>query len=138
MITATATIVRGNLIINRVADFHRQLDPLDGMEVDIIIKKKVKSRSNHQNKFYWGVFLPVIRDALMDLGHFMSNEEQVHDLLKLKFLKYDSINEDTGDVIEVLGSTTTMSTLEFETYLTNVRAWAAEYLNCVLPFPNEN
>ncbi len=137
MITATATIVRGNLIINRVADFHRQLDPLDGQEVDIIIKKRVKSRSNNQNKFYWGVFLPAVKYGLLDAGHFMSNEEQVHDLLKLKFLKYNSVNEDTGEFIEALGSTTTMSTFEFETYLTNIRAWAAEYLNCVLPFPNE-
>ena len=137
MITATATIVRGNLIINRVADFHRQLDPLDGMEVDIIIKKKVKSRSNHQNKFYWGVFLPAVKYGLLDAGYYMANEEQVHDLLKLKFLKVDSVNEETGEVMESLGSTTTMSTFEFETYLTNIRAWAAEYLNCVLPFPNE-
>ena len=48
-----------------------------------------------------------------------------------------AVNEETGEVMESLGSTTTMSTFEFETYLTNVRVWAAEYLNCVLPFPNE-
>ena len=137
MITATATIVRGNLIINRVADFHRQLDPLDGQEVDIIIKKRVKSRSNKQNRFYWGAFLNDLMYALIDAGYFMANVEQVHELLKYKFLKITIENEETGEFIESLGSTTTMSTFEFETYLTNVRAWAAEYLNCVLPFPNE-
>jgi len=42
-----------------------------------------------------------------------------------------------GEVMKSLGSTTKLSTQEFEVYMENVRAWAAEY-GCEIPLPNED
>ena len=134
---ANAKVISGNLIFDRVADFYRSLSAFDGQEVEVEIRKRQKNRSLNQNKFYWGVFLPAVKAALIDVGYWMANEEQVHDLLKLKFLKTTSVNENTGEVMEILGTTTEMSTYDFEMYLTQVRVWAAEYLGTTLPVPNE-
>lgn len=134
---ANAKVISGNLIFDRVADFYRSLSVFDGQEVEVEIRKRKKNRSQNQNRFYWGVFLPAVKSALIDIGYWMANEEQVHDLLKLKFLKTTSINENTGEVMEILGTTTDMSTTDFEMYLTQVRVWAAEYLGATLPVPNE-
>lgn len=135
---ARAKVINGNLIYERISDFYQQLSSqFEGQEVEIEIKKKKKTRSKNQNNFYWGALLPSLRQALIDAGYFMQNDDQVHELLKLKFLKATIVKEDTGEVIETLGSTKEMDTMEFEIFLTNVRAWAAEYLNVALPIPNE-
>lgn len=134
---ANAKVISGNLIFDRVADFYRSLSAFDGQDVEVEIRKRQKKRSNNQNSFYWGVILPLLRSSLIDAGFWMANEEQVHDLLKYKFLKTTVINENTGEIMEVLGTTTDMSTYDFEMYLTQIRVWAAEYLNTTLPLPNE-
>ena len=132
-----ARVISGNLIYEGVAAFYQQLQNFEGQDVEVEIRKRKKQRSGNQNRFYFGVILPEIREALIDAGYFMQNNEQVHELLKFKFLKATVTNEDTGEIIETLGSTKDMSTSEFETYLTAIRVWAAEYLNVTLSIPNE-
>jgi len=70
-------------------------------------------------------------------GFLINSNEQIHELLKFKFLKGEILNVPTGELIETIGSTTKLSTMDFEDYLTKIRAWASQYLECIIPEPNE-
>ena len=58
---------------------------------------------------------------MRDAGHVMTNES-THDLIKLKFLKEIILaNEDTGEVIERVKSTTELSTSQFMDFVAEIR-----------------
>lgn len=58
--------------------------------------------------------------------------EEVHSLLKWKFLRI------VKGQLESCRSTTELSVAEFEEYMSKIRQWSSEELNCYLPTPNEN
>ena len=92
-----------NLLSDAIATF-------EGKQVVIKIEKAKKKRSNPQNSYLWGVVLPIVQNTLKEVGHTLTTE-QTHDLLKLKFLKEILIvDENTGETIERIKSTTELST----------------------------
>lgn len=97
-----------------------------------------KVRSLQQNAYYWGVVCEMVKDGLQDVGYrSIQTEEDAHEFLKALFLKKQVVNEETGEAIEIHGSTATMLTQEFNFYIDQVLQWAAEYLGIVIPLPNE-
>lgn len=103
----------------------------DGDRVDVIIRHSQKPRSNEQNRYYWGVVIPIIRRGLKDIGEFWSYED-VHLALKMKFLK---VNYDFG--LDLTPSTTKLSSDAMTQYLENIRAWAWDNLKVSIPEPGE-
>lgn len=96
-----------------------------------------KSRSNPQNRFYWGICLPLVKEGLIDVGYReIRTNEEVHDMMKYMFLKKQIVNEETGEVIESTGSTAQLSTIEFMEYIDRIAQFAAEMLSVVIPEPN--
>jgi 23S rRNA maturation-related 3'-5' exoribonuclease YhaM len=79
--------------------------------------------------------LPIVKDGLKELGIDMS-KEQTHEMLKYRFLKREFITSD-GDILQSIGSTTELSTKEFNEYIESIQIWSAEYLNVNIPDPNE-
>lgn len=97
-----------------------------------------KNRSENQNKYYWGALLPIVKDGLRDMGYNeVKTNEDAHEVLKYLFLKKRIPNEETGEVIELLGTTTKLSTVEFNEYIDQIIQWGVEYLNIQIPLPNE-
>ena len=97
-----------------------------------------KNRTSPQNRYYWGCCLPLIKDGLQDIGYReVKTNEDAHEVLKYLFLKKRIPNEETGEVIELLGSTAILTTVEFNAFIDEVIQWAAEYLNLQVPLPNE-
>ena len=97
-----------------------------------------KNRTSPQNRYYWGCCLPIVRDGLKDIGYNeIKTNEDAHEVLKYLFLKKRIPNEETGEVIELLGTTTKLSTTEFNEYTDQIIQWASEYLNVQIPLPNE-
>ena len=47
------------------------------------------------------------------------------------------VSRQTGDVIDIAGSSADLSIPEFGEYIERICQWAAEYLNVVIPSPNE-
>lgn len=90
-------------------------------------------RSNPQNRYYFGVVLPVISDYT---GYSI---EEIHDLLKQKFLLEDYILhlKEGQEEIRIPKSTTKLTTVEFEAYLSEIREWASKDLSVYVPLPNE-
>ena len=78
------------------------------------------SRSNGQNKYYFGVVVDMISEET-------GNEpEETHELLKMRFLKPMGKR-----------NTTELTTQEFKIYIERIQIWAAQTLNIVIPDPNE-
>jgi hypothetical protein len=136
-VVALGKVLSGKLELNNRKGFIRDLVALEGLEVMLTVEKKKKKRSNQQSRYYWGCVIPSIRHAMESKGFLIQNNETIHDLLKVKFLKGEIVNLATGEIIETLGSTTRLTTIAFEEYLEQIRAWAAQYLDCVVPLPNE-
>lgn len=120
-----------NLIIDAVKSF-------EGKDVVLTLEKPKKKRSNPQNAYYHGVVIPIVQNCLKEAGHVMT-KESTHDLLKLKFLKESLItNEDTGEIIERIKSTTELTTSQFMDLIAEISAFTLEYFNTIIPAPNED
>ena len=120
-----------NLIKDAIATF-------EGKQIVIKIEKFKKKRSTQQNRFYYGVIIPIVQNCLKEAGHVMTNES-THDLIKLKFLKETLfVNETTGEVIERIKSTTELSTSQFMDLLAEINNFTFEYFGIILPSPNDD
>lgn len=100
--------------------------------------EKRNKRSLRQNAYYFGCIVPLVKEGLVSNGFDdVKDESDAHEILKHLFLKRKMINRETEDVIEVVGSTKKLSTVEFNFFIEEIIKWGAEYLNIQIPFPNE-
>lgn len=118
--------------------FDETLKHYAGKTIRIRIAKWTKPRSLPQNRYYFGVLLAQVIDALVDNGIDRAdlNTEVVHDMLKMKFLKKELVSEH-GEVIEIVQSTSKLTTEEFSIYIDEIVRWCAETLSYVVYLPNE-
>jgi hypothetical protein len=129
-------VVNGKLEKNRdlISDV---IQSLEGKDIVIIIEKKKKKRSNPQNNFYWGIVLPMMQTGFYNnLGEHVGIQE-AHEFLKSRFLFREVVNQELGEVIKLSKSTTELSTIEWETYMDQIRAFASEFLSIQIPLPND-
>jgi tRNA/tmRNA/rRNA uracil-C5-methylase (TrmA/RlmC/RlmD family) len=82
------------------------------------------------------VVVPLVRQGLFDVGYRYTNEE-VHTMLKEMFWKVEKVNEKTGEIKMITGSTTQMTTVDKMDYLEQIIQWAAEFLGVIIPAPGE-
>jgi len=134
--TFTGKVEQGRLTIFRRKEFDQAVLAFDGMQVEVTLEKKKKRRSLMQNAYYFGVLLPIIQQGLLDAGYRVG-KEQTHDLLKSMFAKEEIVNESTGEIMTVIGSTANMTTVKMMDYFSEITQWAAEYLGVHVPAPNE-
>ena len=114
------------------------IQTFEGKQIVIKIEKAKKKRSTQQNRFYYGIVVPIVQNCLKEAGHIMTNES-THDLIKLKFLKETLfVNETTGEVIERIKSTTELSTSQFMDLLAEINNFTFEYFGVTLPSPNDD
>lgn len=131
----TSNVINGNLKRNRI-QILETIKSFEGKDVLITFEKPKKKRSNNQNSYYWGIVIVIIKFALKNTGNNF-NDNDVHDLLRLKFLKETiSINDETGEVIERVRSTTELTTSQFMDYISEIQQFAAEYFDVIIPDPN--
>lgn len=135
-ITAVGYIKDGNLTItnrNRLAEEVRRFKDCP---VELTIRKKNR-RSNPQNAYLWGVVYKELEVRMRELGNDV-NIDDVHELCKERFNAKDLIGTG-GEVIgNKGGSTTEMNKDEFGIYLDKIIAFALEYLDLVIPYPNQD
>jgi hypothetical protein len=118
---------------SKKSDKERLYKALKGLrEAPYQVELKVDrgQRSGNQNKYYWGVVIAI-------LGDFLGYEhEEIHELLKAKFLKYVKTLPN-GESVELTKSTKNLNTKEFEDYLERIRIFAALELDVTIPLPGE-
>lgn len=109
-----------------------------GKEIEVRIMRRRKHRSDNQNRYYWGVVVPMIQAGIKDMGD-VAGTDEVHELLKARFLGRDKIDQGTGEFLYRLpGSTASLSTVEFLEYIAHCQQFAAEYLGVIIPDPDGN
>ncbi len=101
--------------------------------------KWAKRRSARQNAYYHGIVCSLVAKGLKEAGYDeIEDSEDAHMILKQMFLSRKVINQNTGELLtEITGSTTKLTTIEFEEYMEKCRRFAAEFLGMSIPFPNE-
>ena len=102
--------------------FDEYLSALEG-PVRVTVGKRKKSRSDNQNRYYWGCVVKIAGD---EFGY---SSEEMHDAFKCLFLR----REEPGKPM-TLGSTAKMSTAEFSEYVEGCRRWCSEH-GLVIPDP---
>lgn len=114
-----------------------------GQTVEVTIKRLRRSRSNEQNRYYWGVVVAMVTQALNDIGN---NEIKpnnpdsagvVHEFLKNKFLPPVIACDAQGQELRLPPSTRKVTTVEMMDYIAEIQQWAAEYLSINIPDPGE-
>lgn len=108
-----------------------------GKNITIKFERKGSKRSSPQNQYYWGVVIKEISIRLRDLGHQWLTDEDVHDMMKLKFNNEQIVSEH-GEVLELPKSTTTLTKPQFAEYVEKIRMWAADFLRIDIPDPNQS
>lgn len=93
-------------------------------------------RSTPQNRYYWGLVIPLVQKGIYDLGTELTREE-THEFLKSKFNSMDLTNTETGETVQVPRSTTILTKLRFSEYVQSIQQFAAEFLNVVIPDPGQ-
>lgn len=107
-----------------------------GKKIAMEVKTVRKHRSISQNKYLWGVVTEMVWLGLVELGHDVSKEE-THEFLKGKFNSKQVMGD--GGLIETIPqSTARMTTTEMMDYIAKIQQWAAEFLNIVIPDPNQD
>lgn len=108
-----------------------------GKNVVIKFERKGSKRSSPQNRYYWGIVIKEITLRLRELGHQWLTDEDVHDMMKLKF-NHEQIVSEEGEVLELPKSTTTLTKTQFAEYVDNIRMWASGFLSIDIPDPNQD
>ena len=130
------TVKAGRMIRNR-NELTSALNQFEGQEITLSIEKAKKVRSTQENRYYWGLVIPLIKAGLKDATSESYSAEQVADLMKTRFLMIDVYIGDS-DVMTRIKSTTELSTIEMERYLHECRTFAQEFLGVAIPMPNED
>ena len=121
-----------NLVLNAIKYFNDK-------DVVITFSKPKKSRSNNQNRFYWGVVLPLVQNGLLDATGELRSVDNIHYkiLLPLFAPLNEIVNKDTGECISERLTSSEMTTAQFMEYIMEVQKWSAEFLSIDIPNPNE-
>jgi len=129
---------KGNTEIIKRDSFISALKKFPKCRFKITIEKLYRKRSTAQNAYRWGVIYPEMLKGFQDVGY---NEiktiDQVHNFVKLHFLKIEIRNEKTGEVWQTIRSTTELTTIEDNDLAEELRQFASEYLSIDIPEPNE-
>ncbi|RYZ34447.1 MAG: hypothetical protein EOP49_34525 [Sphingobacteriales bacterium] len=125
----------GKVKVFQDQDLKRWILENAGKDIRIRFQEKKKKRSNNQNSYYWGIMVPMVRRAINDLGHHLS-EEDTHEFLKSRF-NAQQIELTEGHYIDIPASTKGLTTIEFNEYKERIQQFASEMLGIYIPDPNE-
>uniref|UniRef100_A0A6H1ZE28 Putative lambda recombination protein n=1 Tax=viral metagenome TaxID=1070528 RepID=A0A6H1ZE28_9ZZZZ len=124
----TGEIIKGKLKLDNPHKYLVQIAALNGKKIELVLRRRKSKRSLAQNAAYWGIAIEILKN------HLGYDKDEMHHALKVKFAS--KTDPDTGLVI--VESTTKMDTKRFIEYYESIQRWAAEFLDCYIPSPNES
>ena len=106
--------------------------------IELIARKKRSRRTLPQNAFLHVLFTIFSVELISLTGNKIYTPVLVKSMMKLKFLKYDLVDENTGEVVgEAIKDTHTLKKGECADFISEVLQYAAEKYHIVLPEPKE-
>lgn len=131
---ATGEVRRGQLKVRNKPAFEKALARFADGEVLVRIAHVKATRSEQQNRWYWGVIVASIAEYT---GY---TADETHEILKAKFIpKQIAVCDGNGEVVDgfvIGGSTAKLGKQAFGDYCEAIRGWAAEKLHLVIPDPS--
>lgn len=128
--------VKDGKLTRNIPQLTEVIKSFEGKEITIKIEKRKKKRSNPQNSYLWSCVYPIVQNCLKEAGSTFSIND-VHELLKCKFLKETIlVNEETGECIERIKSTTELSTVQFMEYIMEIQKLTEEWFGVIIPDPS--
>lgn len=117
-----ATVKKGKdgkntLVIKSPIFYRHQLNKFKpGTEVTLELHTRKSKRTDAQNRYYWGVYLPMIA---AETGE--TNLDRLHELFRGEFLT-EGVVEVLGKKVRLKKSTTALSVSEFSQYITDIES----------------
>jgi len=113
-----------------------------GKDIQVSFSKLKKTRSNEQNRYYWGVVVRMVCEGFSDLGNPVNPDspedvDMVHEFLKRRFLQPIQVADVNGEAHSLGYTTTQLSTSQMMDYIAQVQQFAVEFLNVIIPDPGE-
>jgi len=125
-----ATVRNGKLFLDKAEQWKQYLASFPNEKrVEVTVEKVTHSRTNNQNRYYWGVVVKTIAE------HTGQDDDTIHQALKLLFLPRTVYIKDKA--FNLTGSTTSLDTHMFVEYTEKCRLWANEFLGLQIPLPGE-
>jgi len=110
--------IQHGAIVNRSTVRNAFADLKDGRY--LMELKKSNTRSLNQNAYYHGIVVPLVKDGLRTAGYNdVRTNEDAHEVLKYLFLKKKIPNQH-AEFVELIGSTATLTTVEFMEYINSL------------------
>jgi hypothetical protein len=137
LVVASAEVKSGKLYIRNRRAFDDQIARLDERwELEVTVKRQRATRSQQQNRYYWGVVVHLLSE------HTGYTPDEMHEFLKMKFIpKTLAVCDGNGVIVDefvIGGSTREMNTIQFGEYVEEIKQWAAQELDVVIPDPDED
>lgn len=127
-------IKAGKLILFSRKRFEADVKECKDCRVVVTVRKWGR-RSLPQNNYWHGVVVEEIRLRFKELGHRLEHED-VHEMLKIKFLPMHIIDDEGIILATHPGSTATLNKPDFADLMDRVIEWAAISLSIAIPPPN--
>jgi hypothetical protein len=106
-------------------------------KVVIEVSQYRAKRSNEQNKYYWYIVVQYQRGCFKERWGEVYTKEQVHDWNKANIFCKELIDEDTGEVYKIPGSSAAQNKMEFEERMELIRQFFWTKFEWKIPMPNE-
>lgn len=105
------------LVVGSPRWYHNEIQKFkEGEQVTLMIHNRKPKRTEAQNRYYWGVYLPLIAKEKGE-----GDLDRLHELFKGKFLT-QGVVEVLGEKVRMKKSTTDLSVSEFSEYIMNIEA----------------
>ncbi len=98
-----------------------------GMLVEVIVRKPKEVIVDQLRKYYFKVVAKILSDHT---GH---SKEKVHDIMKIKFASEEDPVTGLLMIDSVFSNDSEMSEEEKEAFILEVRNWASDFFNLVIP-----
>lgn len=109
----------------------------EGKRVRINIEQLRSVRSEQQNRYYWGVVIQYQLDCFKERWGEMYTKEQVHDWNKANIFCTEKVDESTGEIFKIPGTSVVRGKLVFEERMEQIRQFFQEKFDWIIPMPNE-
>jgi len=138
----------GILKISYRAKFDQAVKMLSGDRVKVTVEKLYKRRTTvkihetgevtkAQNGYYFGVVVSEYRNGAWETQGRPLSTQEAHEELKANCNYIENYNEDTGQIMRKIESTATLTTVQFEEYLTRCREFIREWFGIDVALPED-
>ena len=135
-IKSKVIITDGKMKIIRRKEFDDFVKSQKNGNFQLILKKIYRKRSISENAFYWGPLLDAEMSSFYDEGWHFDNKDILHEWNKKTFLIDKIVNEETGEVLDIIKPSSSLTTIEWEEFIEKIRQHFREFFNAELPYPN--